>query len=228
MIVNKFITRIQSRLSRKGIKVSMGEIRPIYYQLCPNPEQPTEQELMNVATHFMNTSLQLVPITEEVEATSPSIGEENANLTAPTPMALETSDPSEQDTEIGGALQLQQKHELVSTTAQSLGIVLDTAEITNIADNINYSSHELHDSIDEIKSAIIAFIEHKAAVNSQKIQQLIGDITQVAADKFDENSQQLTEGLQEINHQLQQQTKDFKSQVKATLAAFKVPVIKAG
>ncbi|MHC5719683.1 MAG: hypothetical protein ACYTX0_48500, partial [Nostoc sp.] len=50
--------------------------------------------------------------------------------------------------------------ELVSNTAENLGIVLNTQEIADIAENINYSSDDLYNSLDEIKSAIIAFVRY--------------------------------------------------------------------
>lgn len=115
------------------------------------------------------------------------------------------------------------KSELVVSAAESLGIVLNTQEVINIADNINYSSENLHDSLDEIKSAIITFIQHKALLNNQKINQVISDINQVASSEFSNNSQQLTEGLQSVNRQMQQQNTDFKSQVKSAIAVFAIP-----
>jgi hypothetical protein len=115
------------------------------------------------------------------------------------------------------------KSELVASAAESLGIVLNTQEVINIADNINYSSDNLHDSLDEIKSAIIKFIQHKALLNNQKINQVISDINQVASSEFSNNSQQLTEGLQSVNRQMQQQNTDFKSKVKSAIAAFAIP-----
>jgi hypothetical protein len=115
------------------------------------------------------------------------------------------------------------KSELVASAAESLGIILNTQEVINIADNINYSSDNLHDSLDEIKSAIITFIQHKALLNNQKINQVISDINQVASSEFSNNSQQLTEGLQSVNRQMQQQNTDFKSKVKSAIAAFAIP-----
>jgi uncharacterized protein YukE len=121
------------------------------------------------------------------------------------------------------AITLKEKSEVVASTAENLGIVLNTQEISEIAANISYSSDDLHDSLDEIKSAIVAFIKYKAALNNQRISQVINDINQVASSEFSNNSQQLASGLQSINQQLQQQNTDFKSQVKSAIAAFAIP-----
>jgi uncharacterized protein YukE len=127
------------------------------------------------------------------------------------------------DTEEETALATASKSELVASTAGELGIVLNTGEIELIAQNVNYSSDDLQESLEEIKSAIIAFVRHKIALNSQKIGETLEEITQVATDGFNQNSQQLTDGLQNINKQLQQQRTDFKSKVKATLSVFQLP-----
>lgn len=134
--------------------------------------------------------------------------------------------PKEQ--EQSASLATATKSELVASTANSLGLVLNTSEIELIASNFNSSSEDLTDSLEEIKSAIVAFIQYKVSLNSQKISETLEEISQVAADGFSQNSKQLTTGLQGINSQLQEQTKDFKSKVKSTLAAFKVPSLKAG
>ncbi|MFM6080944.1 MAG: hypothetical protein ACKPCI_20945, partial [Dolichospermum sp.] len=104
-----------------------------------------------------------------------------------------------------------------------LGIVLNTREIELIAQNVNYSSDDLQESLEEIKSAIIAFVRHKIALNSQKIDDTLQEITQVAADGFNQNSEQLTTGLKQLNRQLVQQSTDFKSKIKATLSVFQLP-----
>ena len=127
------------------------------------------------------------------------------------------------DTEEETALATATKSEIVASTAGELGIVLNTGEIELIAQNVNYSSDDLQESLEEIKSAIIAFVRHKIATNSQLIDDTLQEITQVATDGFNQNSQQLTDGLQNINKQLQQQRTDFKSKVKATLSVFQLP-----
>ncbi|MFM6266233.1 MAG: hypothetical protein ACKPFA_06940, partial [Dolichospermum sp.] len=115
------------------------------------------------------------------------------------------------------------KSELIASTAGKLGIELSIADIELIAQNVNYSSDDLRESLEEIKSAIIAFVRHKIALNSQKIDDTLQEITQVATDGFNQNSQQLTDGLQNINKQLQQQSTDFKSKVRSTLKCFQLP-----
>jgi len=252
--------RIQSRLSRQGVKVALGEIKEQCDRLIPDIENTTETDILNVTEYFMNSANKLTVVSDDVpteqtavEETFSSVGGELGNIAEPTQMELETltsedvdivnsvdnaintasiqdidsidlhTNEAALDTEEETALATATKSEIVASTAGELGIVLNTGEIELIAQNVNYSSDDLQESLEEIKSAIIAFVRHKIALNSQKIGETLEEITQVATDGFNQNSQQLTDGLQNINKQLQQQRTDFKSKVKATLSVFQLP-----
>lgn len=289
-MLNKVATRIQSRLSRKGLKVVLGEIKEQCIKTFQNLENPTKVEINAVTDYFMNNAIKLTVIQEDVEAMTSNkaateletltnnnsheletkttlettleisicVDVENGNIAESTQEELETltskdidtansvdnainiasiqdidsidlhtNEPA-LDTEEETALATARKSELVASTANSLGVVLNTSEIELIASNFNSSSEDLTNSLEEIKSAIVAFIQYKVSLNSQKISETLEEISQVASDGFSQNSEQLTTGLQGINSQLQEQTKHFKSKVKSTLAAFKVPNLKAG
>ena len=207
--MNKILTKIQSRLNRRGIKVSLGDIREKYLTAVLDYDNPTEDELSDVVDYFVRLTTLPVPIGLE-----------------PTSAQIETVEIPENETDNynqQNAITPASKSELVSSAAQSLGIVLNTQEISEIANNVKSSSEELDDSLDEIKSAIVAFIKYKASLNSEKISQIVKDINQIAASEFNQNSQELTDGLQSINQQLQQQSTNFKSQVKSALAALAIP-----
>ena len=257
--------RIQSRLSRQGVKVALGEIKEQCDRLIPDIDNATETDILNVTEYFINNATKLTVISDdvttedltEVEETFSSVGGElgniDGNIAEPTQMELETlatedvdtvnsvdnaintasiqdidsidlhTNEAALDTEEETALATATKSEIVASTAGELGIVLNTGEIELIAQNVNYSSDDLQESLEEIKSAIIAFVRHKIALNSQKIGETLEEITQVATDGFNQNSQQLTDGLQNINKQLQQQSTDFKSKVRSTLKCFQLP-----
>jgi uncharacterized protein YukE len=285
-MLNKVATRIQSRLSRKGLKVVLGEIKEQCIKTFQNIENPTKVEINAVTDYFMNNATTLTVITEDIEAvttneaateletltnnnseelepettleTSISVDVENGNIQPTITEDKETlgtvdsanevntlttgnnSHPvtADQDTENIPQSQHQvdrtgwyqpaplantTKSELVTSTAQGLGVVLNEAEIELIATNVNCSSDDLQETLEEIKGAIIAFIQHRIANNSQKIDETLQEIVQVATDGFNQNSQQLTDGLRNINQQLQQQSKDFKSKVKSTIKCFQHP-----
>jgi uncharacterized protein with HEPN domain len=238
-MLNTIAKRIQSRLSRQGVKVSLPEIKTQCELMIADIENPTEVELLAVQDHFMTNATKLTVISDDV--TTEDLTEVEETLTSEDvdivnnvdtvntasiqdidSIDLHTNEAA-LDTENQTALATATKSELVASTAGELGIVLNTGEIELIAENVNYSSDDLQESLEEIKNAIIAFVRHKIATNSQLIDSTLQEITQVATDGFNQNSQQLTDGLQNINKQLQQQRTDFKSKVKTTLSVFQLP-----
>ncbi|MFM6673222.1 MAG: hypothetical protein ACKPJO_24330 [Dolichospermum sp.] len=231
--------RIQSRLSRQGVKMSLAEIKEQCDRLISDIDNATETDILNVTEYFINNATKLTVVSDDVatEVKETLTSEDvSSNLYAneAAQMELETltsedvssnlyANEAALDTEQETALATARNSELVASTAGELGIVLNTGEIELIAQNVNYSSDDLQESLEEIKSAIIAFVRHKIALNSQKIDDTLQEITQVATDGFNQNSQQLTDGLQNINKQLQQQSTDFKSKVRSTLKCFQLP-----
>jgi hypothetical protein len=244
--------RVQSRLSRKGLKVELKDIRTHLENTVSNVNKITKQETNQATDYFMSTATKLTVIQEDVEPmTSNEAAPEQENLTNNNSEELEpetTTNPSTieeleefythpalftpktENEEIPQSSELATttKNELVSSTAQNMGITLDTSEISLIAENINDSTDTLEQDIDAIKAAIIAFVKHKAMVSQQKINNLITEVREVVSEKNQENSQLLSDGLTNINNDIQEANKQFKSNVKKALAAFTIPTIKAG
>jgi len=210
--MNKFLTRIQSRLYRKGLRISLPDIRLIYNQRVVDLENPADEELDDVVDHFLRQYSKPVPV-ELVQ-------EEEIQVD---PALDELPDDEINIEEAETAIALQEKTDFVAVTAASMGVNLDMEGLSNIAQNVNCSSDDLHSSLDEIKTAIIAYIRHKSEANRLKIHQVINEIRGIAADEFEDNSQQLVEGLQELNSQMQNQSTDFKSKLKFCLDAFALP-----
>lgn len=206
--------RIQSRLARQGVKVALGDIKEQCDLKITDINNVTDEEVLAVTQFFIDNATQLTVITEDVEAafqaetlSTSSSGESTAQSSAIAPTA---------------------KSELVSRTAQNMGIVLDTSEISLIAENINDSTDTLEQDINAIKAAIMAFVEHKAIVSQQKISSMINEVRQVVGEKNHQNSQLLSDGLRNINNDIQEANKQFKSNVSKAISAFAIPSIKAG
>ncbi|WP_071192428.1 hypothetical protein [Trichormus sp. NMC-1] len=247
--------RVQSRLSRKGLKVELKDIRTHLENTVSNVNKITKQETNQTTDYFMSTATKLTVIQEDVEPMTTNeaaiqetltnnnyeeilIGEDNINspstieelsefYTHPalfTPKTENEEIPTPQSSELATTT----KNELVNSTAQNMGIALDTSEISLIAENINDSTDTLEQDIDAIKAAIIAFVEHKAMVSQQKINNLITEVREVVSEKNNENSQLLSDGLSSINNDIQEANKQFKSNVQKCLTAFTIPSIKAG
>lgn len=210
-----FPKRIQSRLSRKGIAVSTADIKE-YIHVSGYPANLTDDDVTTITEYFINRSTALVSIDTSVD----SLATDNSNVDG-------DGDGNVDGDGNGDAiapLATTNKSELVSRSASELGVVLSDLEISNLASNINLSSDDLDISLEEIKSAIIAFIQYKVSVNRSKINDTLREISQVAEDGFKDNSEQLTNGLRIFNNALTMQSADFKSKIRASLTLFKVPV----
>lgn len=199
--------RIQSRLTRKGISVSLSEIREQVNLLISDLDNVTDTDLNNVINHFMSQQAALTTTND-----SDIIEVENS--------------PAEEEkptTDLKSELATAPKSELVATAANSLNIELSTTEIENIATNFNASSDDFTTTLEELKSAILAFINHKVATNNLMISNTINEIYQTATDGFESNNAHLNNGLSQLNTALNQQSADFKSRLKNTLAKFQIP-----
>ena len=213
--------RVQTRLSKQGVKVSLSDIRPVVEQSIKDIQNPTDQEVLSVVEYFMTTATSLT-VTADVDNDVDSnpintesifcIDGQDDLAIAPPQAPLATTN----------------KSELVTATATQMGIVLDASEISLIAENINHSSDDFDQDIDSIKAAIMAFIQHKSMLSQSKINDLINEVREVVSEKNSENSQLLSEGLRSINSDIQEANKQFKSNVRTALSAFELPALKAG
>ena len=241
-MLNTIAKRIQTRLSKLGVKFSLSDIRPVIEQMITDVENASAEEINKVVDHFLDISTQLTVIngsdvdnvntasiqSEELKGDLEAISAANAAIAQNTSENIPTTTAPDYPEQSSNQLTTTTKNELVSTTADQMGIVLDAGEISLIAENINHSSDDFENDIDAIKSAIIAFIEHKALVNQTKIDNMISEVRSVVGTKNQENSQRLTDGLRNINQDIQQANSDFKSNVQKCLKAFDIPTIKAG
>ncbi|MFM6307258.1 MAG: hypothetical protein ACKPGB_03120, partial [Dolichospermum sp.] len=141
--------RIQSRLSRQGVKVSLGEVKSQCELMINDIDNPSEIELIAVQEYFIDNASQLVVI-DDIS---------NDGVIA-TPNETITNEPA--------LLAAANKSELVANTANSLGIELSTTEIDHIANNFDNSSDDFTGTLEQVKSAIIAYVQHKIASNNQK------------------------------------------------------------
>ena len=244
--------RIQSRLSRKGVKVSLGEIKPIYDQFVADDENPTAEEIDAIFNHFMSAASQIsvieeqpqpaatdieetaqsedvdilstdvdsTPQTEETE-TSICVGDEIGNIATPAQIEPETL-------EEGGGLAPRQTSDLVSQTAESMGITLNIEDVTAIAENFDYASTNSDDELEEIKSAITAFVQHKAQITQQKIDNIVQEVKQTIHNLDAENSQHLNDGLRSISQDIKSGSERFRQQTRQALKVFALPPSKAG
>jgi|688.fasta_scaffold165648_3 hypothetical protein len=224
-MLNTIAKRIQSRLSRQGVKVSLPEIKTQCELMIADIENPTETELLGIQNQFMSNANQLSISSLDNNIDDLSISNLDSNTDDLSISSLDDIAIAPQTEP--APLVVSPKNELVASTADQMGIVLDASEISMIAENISISSDDFDQDIDAIKSAIMAFIQHKSMVNQSKINQMIHEVREVVTEKNSENSQLLADGLRSINQDIQEANKQFKSSVRSCLSAFDIPALKA-
>ena len=202
------IKKLQSRLSRQNISVSLSEIREQIQLMNLDPDNLTEDDLKMLTDHFLNQHKALIPTNES----------EIIQVDLPT-----SSEILEVVEEQKPALATTTKNELVANAANSLNIELSTTEIEAIATNFTASSDDFTATLDELKAAIVAFINHKISTNNLIISNTLNEIYSVASEGFESNNQHLNNGLSQLNQALNQQSADFKSRLKNTLTKFQIP-----
>ena len=224
-MLNTIAKRIQSRLSRQGVKVSLPEIKTQCELMIADIENPTETELLGIQNQFMSNANQLSISSLDNNIDDLSISNLDSNTDDLSISSLDdiAIAPQTEPAPLATTTQSQ----LITTTADQMGIVLDASEISMIAENISISSDDFDQDIDAIKSAIMAFIQHKSLINQSKINQMIHEVREVVSEKNSENSQLLTDGLRSINSDIQEANKQFKSSVRSCLSAFDIPALKA-
>ena len=256
-MVNKIATRIQSRLSRKGLKVTLGDIKTVYIDMVLDPQNPTDEEVDSVTNYFVDQASKLATVstetTEEDLAPVASDHSESDNLEPvnnlytsvdnqpeqeeeeiePTVHTLSTTvdnqlgnQPTEEDTP--GAIAPVATSELVASTAEVMGISLNLEDVTAIASNFDYASTNSDDELEEIKSAITAFVQHKAALSRQKINHIVEEVKDTIRYLDNENSDILNKGLREISQDIKSGSERFRQQTRQALKVFALPPSKAG
>lgn len=198
--------RIQTRLSKQGIKASLGDIKPMCESMIADINNPLPDEMDLVIQHFVDTNTAITNVSSSQILES----EQETEETQPARLATAT------------------QSQLITTTADTMGIVLNAGEIAEIATNINDSTDSFESEIDAIRNAILAYVQHKSLIAQSKINQMVNDVRKVVSDENRANSMLLSNGLVSINQDIQEANKDFKSNVSKALTAFAIPAVKAG
>lgn len=198
--------RIQTRLSKQGIRISLGDIKLICESMIADINNPLPDEMDLVIQHFVDTNTAITNVSSSQILES----EQETEKTQPAPLAHTN------------------QSQLITTTADTMGIVLNAGEIAEIATNINDSTDSFESEIDAIRKTILAYVQHKSLLAQNKINQMVNDVREIVSDENRANSMLLSNGLVNINNDIVEAQKDFKSQVSKALTAFAIPVIKAG
>jgi uncharacterized protein YpuA (DUF1002 family) len=214
MQLNTAAKQIQTRLSKskQSVKKSLSEIR----DFLENKKDVTEEEVNNAVSFFLNIPGELVIFNAREKALEIS-KTYFLDLTPTQLIALEAlTSEDEIREEIYKLINQESKEEeenkgeLIKSAAQEMGVTLTPEEITQVAQDINATSDSIEETLGEIKAAVINFINYKVQSNSQKITSAMEEITQVAMEGLDRNSQELKSGLSGVNSLLKRRATDFK------------------
>lgn len=212
--LNTAAQRIQTRLSKKGVKKSLSEIR----DFLNHKEDVTEEEIDEAILELMPKSAALVIFNakekaleisatyfldltpEKLEELSLMGSEEEIREAISKLINLESLESKEED----------KTNEMVVSTAQEMGVTLTPEEVLLIAQKVSMAGDDLTNSLDEIKAAVINFINYKTQVNSRKISSAVEEMVEAAEDGLTKNSQELKVGLDRVNGVLKGGATDFK------------------
>jgi hypothetical protein len=212
MQLNTAAKQIQTRLSKQSVKKSLSEIR----DFLDNKKDVTEEEVNNAVSFFLNIPGELVIFNAREKALEIS----KTYFLDLTPTQLTALEALTSEDEIREEIyklinqeskeEGENKGELIKSAAQEMGVTLTPEEITQVAQDINATSDSIEETLEVIKTAVINFINYKVQSNSQKITSAMEEITQVATEGLDRNSQELKRGLSGVNSLLKGRATDFK------------------
>lgn len=169
--MDKFVKRIQTRVSRKGISVSKSQVREVYTSVVVTPEAPSEEEMSAVIQKLEEQYLapshesttDLVPV-EQVEQPASIQQEEAKQMTQAQPAAQPSTTT------------LATSH----GSSQSL-----TAQV-----NLSVSQQQIQEAVEqqfgkenvETKTAILNYVAQDTFSTAQELQTALGKLRQMKLD----------------------------------------------
>lgn len=228
-MINKVSTRIQSRLSRKNIKVSLSEIKQIYSQMVTDADKPTDDEINAVTDYFINQFSKPTPVTQEETESNPQISATDIIETDSVLEEPEYEPPiaSQQETQL--VVSSADKQALVSTQSAALGFELSEQEAADIADMIDDVFADYSSFVINVTSAIKSYIAHKFDAIENELDSSSNDVRQYLADRNSRLNQKLADyadnvkGIKSDTQAIRQNLDNFKS---AVLSRFRVGLLK--
>lgn len=196
MSKNIIPTRIQSRLNRKGIKVSLGEIKNALSQTVNDADNISSDEIETVVQYFIDQSSKPVVSQESDEGYQDQSKELNKIVVS-----------------------AQQKQELISRTAQQVGVELVGSEVSEIAQGIASGFDSREQMFSEITAAIVAFVDYRINMQSEFIQ----DAAQQIRSKLNSGNESMRESFDSIRQGVESTNDDFKSHFAEIKILFAVP-----
>jgi len=220
--MDKYIKRLQTRASRKGISVSKSQVREVYESVVTTPEAPSEEEMSAV----------IQKLEEQYQA--PSYERDGSALEVTpqsTPDIWETSQPS---TEQSKPTYQEESSQMtpVQATAQPSNTSLATSNQSAISQassgNLGITQQQIQEAVEqqfgkenvETKTAILNYVAQDTFATAQELQTALGKVRQMRLDILmkliaDHNQASSTDedllkkALQSATAKRHQETEDF-------------------
>ena len=199
-----FIKRIQKRLSDKGIKISRNDLKAEISSLGFDLKALSEENV--------NTITQL--LLEKHQNTELTISE-------PEEIAVNPSEEHHAEATNSTAITNQQKEQLISVQAQSMGIELTLEEITDISQTVSDSFTDFVSAVETINSLIKDYAQNKFDSIEQQIDASNNNLRDYINKRTNSLQRKSVEGAMSTKEVLEQKSSTLKSFSKSLSAAFK-------
>jgi hypothetical protein len=204
--MDKFVKRIQTRISRKGISVSKSQVREVYESVVSTPENPSEEE-MSAVIEALETQYQ-----------APAYEADNNQL-ATTEQALQ---PTEEPQQMIQSVPAQEAPKGNLATSSRSDLSLPSEASTAITQQQIQEAVEMQFGREnvETKTAILNYIAQDTFATATELQQALAKLRQMKLDILlklisDHNQQAsgddnlIKVALLQASNARQQETSDF-------------------
>ncbi len=188
--MDKFIKRLQTRASRKGLAVTKSQVREVYQTVVMEPESPSEQE-MSIVIQKLEEQFQAPSYegnSSELEIAKPQISEtspDNSDVWQPVQAPTEQLTPVHQE---------ESKMTPAQSTAQPSTSTLATSNPSTLIKpseaNLTITQQEIQQAVEqqfgkenvETKTAILNYVAQDTFATAQELQAALSKLRQMRLD----------------------------------------------
>jgi hypothetical protein len=221
-VINKVSTRIQSRLSRKDIKVTLGEIKAVYNQMVADINKPTELEIDSITEHFMNQfSKPVAP--EQSQEIEPLETVQNHNVINTSSEVQQQAITPPEDNQI--VVSDAEKQSLIATQSIALGFNLTEEETIAVADSIDDVFTDYSSFISSVTNTIKGYIAHKFNTIENDLQNSTTEVREyltIRTNQLNQKVSNFTNNIRAIQTDTEAIRKNLKTSENAVLSRFRL------
>ena len=185
--MDKYIKRLQTRVSRKGISVTKQQVREVYTEVVSSPESPTEDEMASVIerleTQFQAPSYQAGTTDKQLTVVESSTPIEQEQSVTEQPSLTQQEEPQEM-TQPTPAQPAQELTESALTTSNRSSQSL-TPQV-----NLGITEQQIQEAVEqqfgkenvETKTAILNYVAQDTFTTAQELQTTLGKLRQMKLD----------------------------------------------